>query len=98
MGLCQGSLSFCLVSITCHVSSCRDMRMQVLDWAAAASNNFLLCCKYDSLLVMCFSAHCVNAPSRMAAQGFFGCKHYSKANELLAKEGLPGIDWCIGRV
>jgi len=27
--------------------------------------------------------------------GFFGCKHFSKTNELLAKEGLKEIDWRI---
>ena len=25
--------------------------------------------------------------------GFFGCKHFSKTNELLKKEGLEPIDW-----
>lgn len=28
-------------------------------------------------------------------QGFFGCRHFSKANALLEKEGLPPIDWQI---
>ncbi len=28
-----------------------------------------------------------------AAHGFFGCKHFSKTNELLKKEGLGSIDW-----
>lgn len=28
-------------------------------------------------------------------QGFFGCKHFSKANKLLEKEKLPPIDWQI---
>ena len=28
-------------------------------------------------------------------QGFFGCAHFSKANALLEKEGLPPIDWQI---
>jgi len=27
--------------------------------------------------------------------GFFGCKHFSKTNELLAKEGVKEIDWRI---
>jgi uracil-DNA glycosylase len=30
-----------------------------------------------------------------AVQGFFGCRHFSKANALLAKEGLSPIDWQI---
>ena len=28
-------------------------------------------------------------------QGFFGCRHFSKANKLLEKEGLPPIAWGI---
>lgn len=28
-------------------------------------------------------------------QGFFGCQHFSKANALLQKEGLPPVDWQI---
>ncbi len=30
-----------------------------------------------------------------AAQGFFGCRHFSKANDYLKKEGLPPVDWQI---
>lgn len=26
-------------------------------------------------------------------RGFFGCKHFSQANELLQQQGLPAIDW-----
>lgn len=33
-------------------------------------------------------------PSPFSAyNGFFGCKHFSKANEYLKKNGLPEIDW-----
>ena len=33
-------------------------------------------------------------PSPFSAdKGFFGCKHFSKTNELLMKEGLQPIDW-----
>jgi uracil-DNA glycosylase len=33
-------------------------------------------------------------PSPFSAdKGFFGCKHFSKTNELLVKQGLPPIDW-----
>ena len=33
-------------------------------------------------------------PSPFSAdKGFFGCRHFSQTNELLAKEGLPPIDW-----
>jgi uracil-DNA glycosylase len=35
-------------------------------------------------------------PSPLAAHtGFFGCKHFSKTNELLMKQGLDPIDWNI---
>ena len=30
-----------------------------------------------------------------ADKGFFGCKHFSKTNELLAKEGKDPIDWSL---
>ena len=33
-------------------------------------------------------------PSPFSAdRGFFGCKHFSKTNELLLKQGLTAIDW-----
>lgn len=33
-------------------------------------------------------------PSPFSAyNGFFGCKHFSKTNELLKRHGLPEIDW-----
>ena len=33
-------------------------------------------------------------PSPFSAdKGFFGCKHFSKANEFLVKEGLAPVDW-----
>ncbi|MBI2729582.1 MAG: uracil-DNA glycosylase [Sphingobacteriales bacterium] len=33
-------------------------------------------------------------PSPFSAdKGFFGCKHFSKTNEYLVKEGLPPVDW-----
>jgi uracil-DNA glycosylase len=33
-------------------------------------------------------------PSPFSAdKGFFGCKHFSKTNELLVKQGLAPIDW-----
>ena len=35
-------------------------------------------------------------PSPLSAfNGFFGCRHFSKTNELLIKQGLPAIDWRI---
>ncbi|MBY0383726.1 uracil-DNA glycosylase [bacterium] len=35
-------------------------------------------------------------PSPLSAhRGFLGCKHFSKANEFLKKNGLPIIDWSL---
>lgn len=35
-------------------------------------------------------------PSPLSAyNGFFGCKHFSKTNEILSKQGLQPIDWRI---
>lgn len=35
-------------------------------------------------------------PSPLSAYGgFFGCKHFSKANEILIKSGQPSIDWSL---
>jgi uracil-DNA glycosylase len=30
-----------------------------------------------------------------ASRGFFGCKHFSRANEILAEQGLNEIDWSL---
>lgn len=30
-----------------------------------------------------------------ATSGFFGCRHFSKANEILSREGLKEIDWSL---
>lgn len=35
-------------------------------------------------------------PSPFAAdKGFFGCKHFSKANAYLSERGQPTIDWSL---
>jgi uracil-DNA glycosylase len=34
-------------------------------------------------------------PSPLARGAFFGCKHFSKTNELLIKEGLTPIEWRV---
>ena len=37
-------------------------------------------------------------PSPLSAySGFFGCKHFSKANAFLQSKGLPPIDWALPR-
>lgn len=38
-------------------------------------------------------------PSPLSAyNGFFGCKHFSKTNELLTKQGLAPIDWTVQKI
>jgi uracil-DNA glycosylase len=38
-------------------------------------------------------------PSPLSAHnGFFGCRHFSKANALLESNGLPPIDWALPEV
>ena len=34
-------------------------------------------------------------PSPLAGGAFFGCKHFSKTNELLKQQGLEPIDWSL---
>ncbi|WKZ57777.1 MAG: uracil-DNA glycosylase [Bdellovibrionota bacterium] len=35
-------------------------------------------------------------PSPLSAnRGFFGCKHFSKTNQLLTQQGLTPINWCV---
>jgi uracil-DNA glycosylase len=35
-------------------------------------------------------------PSPLSANnGFFGCRHFSKANNYLVKEGIDPIDWSL---
>jgi len=34
-------------------------------------------------------------PSPLSSNGFFGCRHFSKANEYLMKHGIDPIDWKI---
>lgn len=39
---------------------------------------------------------CAAHPSPLSAySGFFGCKHFSKTNEILEKHGLEPIDWRV---
>ncbi len=43
-----------------------------------------------------FEHHVLEAPHPSpfsANRGFFGCRHFSKTNEILAEEGLGAIDW-----
>lgn len=59
-------------------------------WGKFAQNKIQLIDAYKHFILK--AAH----PSPFSAHnGFFGCKHFSKANELLKKQGLKEIDWEI---
>lgn len=54
------------------------------------------CLNFYTLLALQKRHHILQAvhPSPLSAhRGFFGCKHFSKANELLEKSGKSPIDW-----
>ncbi|MBQ4118840.1 MAG: uracil-DNA glycosylase [Clostridia bacterium] len=40
-----------------------------------------------------YKLSCVHPSPLSASRGFFGCKHFSKTNELLTKNGLSKIEW-----
>ncbi|HYG03111.1 MAG TPA: uracil-DNA glycosylase [Chryseosolibacter sp.] len=57
-------------------------------WGAYAQKKGEIIDRSKHLVLM--SAH----PSPFSAdRGFFGCKHFSKANKYLQSKGLPEIDW-----
>jgi uracil-DNA glycosylase len=57
-------------------------------WGAYAQKKGEIIDRNKHLVLM--SAH----PSPFSAdRGFFGCKHFSKANQYLKSKGLPEIDW-----
>jgi uracil-DNA glycosylase len=58
-------------------------------WGQYAQQKMLLIKHKHHLLLL--AAH----PSPLAGGRFFGCKHFSKANEFLLKHGMTKIDWEI---
>jgi len=57
-------------------------------WGAYAQKKGEIIDRNKNLVLM--SAH----PSPFSAdRGFFGCKHFSKANDYLKSKGIPEIDW-----
>lgn len=42
-----------------------------------------------------YKLSCAHPSPLSAYNGFFGCRHFSKTNELLIKSGQPPIDWTI---
>ena len=64
--------------------------MVFLLWGKQAQDKERLISKNDHLLLK--AAH----PSGLSAsRGFFGCKHYSAANEFITRSGGVPIDWAI---
>ena len=52
----------------------------------------LLCFGPALLLLLLKAPH----PSPLSAhRGFFGCRHFSKANQYLEAKGLTPIDWSV---
>ncbi|GAB4820528.1 hypothetical protein N2152v2_007574 [Parachlorella kessleri] len=53
----------------------------------------------DKERVICPNKHhvlkCAHPSGLSASRGFFGCRHFSQANQLLQQEGQPPIDWQI---
>lgn len=65
-------------------------RIVFLQWGAHAQRK--------SVLINSLKHYILKAPHPSpfsANRGFFGCKHFSKANELLRQQGLEEIDWSL---
>lgn len=68
----------------------REKPMVFLLWGRDAKNKAKLITNPNHCILM--SAH----PSPLSAyNGFFGCKHFSKANDFLISKGIEPIDWSI---
>ena len=68
----------------------REKPMVFLLWGNDAKQKMIYLTNPNHLVLT--SAH----PSPLSAyNGFFGCRHFSKANEFLRKNGLEEIDWSI---
>ncbi len=61
-------------------------------WGKSAADKFQHICMNASHHLVLAASH----PSPLSAHsGFFGCRHFSKANEFLKKVGKKPIDWAI---
>ncbi|MCM1329863.1 MAG: uracil-DNA glycosylase [Ruminococcus sp.] len=68
----------------------REKPMVFLLWGGNAKQKTRLITNPNHLILQ--AAH----PSPLSAfNGFFGCRHFSKANEFLANHGMEPIDWQI---
>ncbi|MBQ5802475.1 MAG: uracil-DNA glycosylase [Clostridia bacterium] len=67
--------------------SAREQPVAFLLWGnPARAKKALIDCEKNLVLE---SAH----PSPLSCRNFFGCKHFSKANDFLRANGFPPIDW-----
>ncbi len=73
----------------------RDDPVVFVLWGKSAQEKCRHMCSQDSLPenFVLMAPH----PSPLSAhQGFFGCRHFSRVNELLEKQGKKSIDWTLG--
>ena len=68
----------------------REQPMVFLLWGSYARKKAVYITNPRHLVLQC--AH----PSPLSAyHGFLGCRHFSKTNDFLVKNGMPPIDWSI---
>lgn len=71
----------------------RDTPLVYLFWGACAGKKEMLVKNPNHYILK--AVH----PSPLSAhRGFFGCKHFSKANDILAQNGLTPIDWQVENI
>lgn len=70
-----------------------DNPIVYLFWGACAGKKELLVHNPNHLILKA-----VHPSPLSATRGFFGCKHFSKANEFLKNNGLEPIDWQIENI
>lgn len=71
----------------------RDTPLVYLFWGACAGKKEMLVKNPNHYILK--AVH----PSPLSAhRGFFGCKHFSKANNILVQNGLTPIDWQIENI
>ena len=71
----------------------REKPIVFMFWGANAKKKEMLVTNQNHLILK--AAH----PSPLSAyNGFFGCKHFSKANEFLNNNGFTAIDWQIENI
>jgi len=75
-------------TVISRLSSAHDKPVVFILWGKHAQSKAKLINKQKHHILE--SAH----PSGLSAsRGFYGCKHFSKTNALLAKAGLPVVNW-----